>query len=241
MKESVTLRTIEKGAWRVIEMFNYGDELIIALPHRVSIILYREATKLRLACDLGMSSSSTDLCQIGEIDISKPNYQAAVALNPEFMARARSFENHFHVEKFIRFRKESLKAGQSFPPSKVFGKEWQDQVYVQLAEPTYERIANIEFSVLSSDYMDEERLSKPMFTLCGSLQLRKEIAHYFFFIDWFGDDFWLYEKNFFYNNTMFPPTLKSLKPLYQTIKMENSPGPRNPPFCDIAKPARPIR
>jgi len=56
--------------------------------------------------------------------------------------------------------------------------------------------------------MDEEKLSEPMFTLCGSLQLRNGIPHYFFFIDWFGDDFWRYEKNFFYNNTVFPPNLK---------------------------------
>ncbi len=220
MKQSVHLRTDEKGEHKVFNMFKEGDEIIVALPHRVSINLFREGTKLKLDCDLGMISSSVDFCPIGQIDLSKPDYQAAVIFNPDFMAKARSFESHFHVDKFVRSRDKYLKAGLSLPPNRVFGNKWQDQVYVNLTEPfSEERKNNIEFSVWSSDYMDEDRLSESMFTLSGSLQLKGEVAHYFFFVDWFGNDLWVYEKNFFYNNTVFPPTLESLKPLRQARAM----------------------
>ena len=211
MKESVHLRTFEKGDFRVFEMMDDDDELIIALPHRVSLYLYRMGSKIKLDCDLGMISSSVDFLPVGQIDIAQPDYQSAVVFNEEFMRRARSFENHFHIEKFVRCRKEFLQAGKGLPPAKVFGPKWQDQVYIHLAKPTWEKMANLELSVIRADHMDEDPLSEPMFTICGSLQLKGEISHYFFFIDWFGKDFWLYEKHFFYNNTVFPPTLDSLK------------------------------
>lgn len=217
MKESVHLRTFEKGDFRVFEMLENDDELIIALPHRVSLYLNRMGSKINLDCDLGMISSSVDFLPIGQIDIAQPEYQSAVVFNEEFLKRARSFENHFHIEKFIRCRREFLQAGRNLPPGHVFGPKWQDQVYIHLAKPTWDRIANLEFSVIRADYMDDERLSEPMFTLCGSLELKGKIPHYFFFIDWFGNDLWVYEKHFFYNNTVFPPTLESFKQVQAVV------------------------
>jgi len=211
MRESIHLSTFDRGKFRVFEMMDDDDELMVNPHHRVSLSLHRMGSRIKLDCDLGMLSSSVDFLPIGQIDISQPDYQSAVLFNEEFMGRARSFENHFHVEKFVRIRKEWLEAGRSLPPARVFGPKWQDQVYIHLAKPTWERRANLEFSVIRADHMDDEPLSEPIFTVCGSLQLKGEIPHYFFFVEWVGDDLWLYEKHFFYNNTVFPPTLESFR------------------------------
>ena len=106
-RESVHLRTFEKGDFRVFDLFNDDDQLIIALPHRVSITIYREGTKIYIDCDLGMVSSLIDLCRIGQIDISKPDYKSALVLDNDFIKRARSFEKSFYAEKFIRERKRN--------------------------------------------------------------------------------------------------------------------------------------
>lgn len=211
MKESVHLRTFERGDWRVFEIMDDDDELIVAPHHRVSLCLHRMGSRIKLDCDLGMLSSSVDFLPVGQIDIAQSDYRSAVVFDEEFMRRARSFENHFHVEKFVRCRMEFLQDGKGLPPARVFGPKWQDQVYIHLAKPTWQRLANLEFSVFRADYMDDDLLSEPIFTICGSLQLEGEIPHYFFFVDWVGEDFWLYEKHFFYNNTVFPPTLESFK------------------------------
>lgn len=219
MKKSVHLRTSKIGNFSVFNLFNNGDEVIIALPHRVSITLHRTKTEIHIDCDLGMISSSIDFCQIAKIGISKlseSDYQSTLVLNDEFKKRVRSFEESFFPEKFIRERKRSeleiakfisrqrLISPRLISPTRVFGDQWIDQVYIHLAEPAIEQIANIEFGIFRSDTIDDEPLTEPALTLFSSIQLMGELAHYWLFIEWSGSEHWVYEKNFFYNDKVFP-------------------------------------
>lgn len=194
------LRTNEGrfGEFSVDNLYD-NENLIISLPHRVSLILNRFGSVISLDCDLGMTSSKSDFLRICEIDIFKRDYQLAIQMNPNFMSIVRSFDNSFSAKKFI----DAYKV-EKYPmvSPNIFGEEWVDQVYIHLVEPTY-KMTNIEFSVIRANYIDDELLEEPAMTLVGSLKLRGQKAHYFLFVEWWGDSFWSYRKNFFFNNTEF--------------------------------------
>lgn len=193
-----SLRSDKKGRFSVVNLFSDFEMVLISLPHRASIMLSRFGSVIAMDFDLGWIPS--DDIRVCEIDISEKDYQSAIRMNPEFMARARSFENSFHVEKFVRAKAKY----SDVITTQVFGELWQDQVYIHLAEPTWEMVANIEFSVIQADYIDffgEQRcLTEPMRTLVSSLRLHGQQAHYFLFVEWDGDEKWRYSKNFFFDN-----------------------------------------
>ncbi len=201
--KSHILRTDETGSFSVDSLLDNG-EMIISLPHRVSLTLNRFGSVVRLNCDLGLTSSQSDFCPICEIDISKKNYQSAIRMNRDFVSLARSFDNNFQIEKFIRAR--NIPRFSVSPMS--FGEEWQDQVYIHLLESDrWEEKINLEFSAIQANYInlfgEQCLLSEPIRTLVASLRLRGKRAHYFLFVEWWGNEFWSYQKNFFFNDTEF--------------------------------------
>jgi len=210
MKSTVLLHTERGNNFPVIEMVNDDDQLTIGLHPRVSISLFRFLDKITIDCDLGMDPG--DFCRVCQIDLSKSDYQSAIVFDPEFMSRARSFENDFHIKKFVRERAKRLAVGMGLPPEHVFGNtagiSRVDQVYINLTNVFNERVnRNLEFSLYRADYMDDEPLAEPIFTLCASVRLTKKVAHWFLFATWTGSDLWSYGKHLFYNNTIFSDKL----------------------------------
>jgi len=202
------LRTQEKGKFSVDNLLGNNEMIRIVLPHRVGLTLSRFGSVIALDCDLGWMP--TDDIRVCEIDISKENYSSAMMMNPEFMSVARSFENSFHVDNFVNVYNKYYDREFFKISTKLFGDEKLDQVYIHLADNFHggPRI-NIEFSVLKSKYMEDfegrpELLDEPAMTLVGSIKLRGQHAHYFLFVEWWGDNKWMYSKNFFFNNTKFP-------------------------------------
>lgn len=199
--KSHILRTDEIGKFSVDSLLHDGENLIISLPHRVCFTLHRFGSVINLDCDLGWMP--VDMIRVCDIDISEKNYKSAIRMNPEFMSIARSFDNSLYVGAFVRARfnpHSGISAG-------YFGEIWCGQVYVHLAEPTWEKFTNVEFSVFQHDYIEffgkKCRLDEPSRTFVASLKLRGEEAHYFLFVEWWGDASWRYSKNFFFNNTEF--------------------------------------
>mgnify|MGYP000206318559 CR=1 FL=1 len=201
--KSFILRT-DKDLSRAKAVTNlFSDErIILSLPNRVSITLIRIRKEIIIECDLGLIGSDIDLKEICRIDISKEDYESAISFSEDFLKDTRSFENNFGIGKFVKARTNP----HSGVHAGCFG-SWNDQVYIHLAQPTYKRIANIEFSVLEEKqielYGEQYDLTEPMYTLVASLQLHNQRPHYFFFVEWNGNEFWQYGKNFFFNNTSF--------------------------------------
>lgn len=194
----------ELADFPVIEMVKDDDQLTIGLPNRGSIHLLRFMDKVTIDCDPGIGYD--DLCRVCQIDLLQTDYQKAISFNPDFMSKARSYENDFHVNKFVEGRAKRLAVGQGLDPNWVFGgtSGRVDQVYINLTDVFAEKVnRNTEFSLYRSDYMDDEPLAEPIFTLCASLRIKKEIAHWFLFIAWEGTNLLSYPKHIFYNNTVF--------------------------------------
>lgn len=201
--KSIHMRISEKGSFSVFELFQDGDQLIIALPHRTSITLQRIHKVIKMDCDLGLMPS--DFCPIGIINTLKTSYRSAIILDPEFIKRTNSFEESFFPKKFVTERSRLLKkASKILSPGHVFGNQWQDQVFIHLA-PREEKLINIEFGIFRSDTLDDEPLKEPAYTLCSSLRIGGQILpHYWFFVEWSGNELWNY-TNFSYNNKVFLP------------------------------------
>jgi hypothetical protein len=211
------LETSKKGKFPVIDLVRDDDSLRIGISPRITISMLRFMDKIFIDCDLGVDPG--DFCRIGEIDLTKLDYQSMVTFDADFMARARSFENHFHVEKFVRERAKRLPLGEALDPFSVFGRERTDQIFSNLTDVFNEKtFKNLEFSIYRSDTMDDELMEEPMFTLCGSIKFNKPVAHYFLFADWTGNDLWSYGKHVFYNNTSFSDEL--WKPPKSVFKYE---------------------
>jgi len=197
------LRTDKNGKFEVFNMYDDNNPVRIVLPHRVSLSLFRLENFLVIDCDLGHTPG--DDIRVCEINTSKKEYTEAVRMNPKFMSIARSFESSFCVDRFIDAyavkNYEHVSAG-------MFGRDRVDQVWINLA-PDMRLKTNIEFSVFKNDYVNlfgnEHKLDEPAMTLVGSLKLHGLKAHYFLFVEWWGDNPWRYSKNFFYNNTAFVP------------------------------------
>lgn len=205
MKETAILTTYGKGKFWVFDMLKSGDVVLIALPNRVTITVYRRAeAEVVVECDLGLTSSESDLCPVALIDLSK----SCITISDDFKSRARPFDQEPCVKSFVLARErwaELMAKGKTYMgddanPGAFFGgtKEssngWQSQAYIHFEEHPPSR-NNIEFSVFRSD---DELLAEPIFTLCGSVKLGGKRAHYFFFVVWQGDEFWSYRKNFFF-------------------------------------------
>lgn len=201
--ESHILRTDEKGKFSVTDLFS-NNQVLVSFPHRVGITVNRLGENITLYCDLGLMGSDIDFKEICTIDISNKDYYSAIHFSNDFMNNTKSFESSHCIGKFVQ--------GRANPHSNIsandLGRSWNDQVYIHLAKPTIKRIANIEFSIIQEDYIEFSNelcgeLEKPARTLVASLQLCGQPAHYFFFVEWSGDEYWLYQKNFFFNNTSF--------------------------------------
>ncbi len=183
--------------FKVHDLFN--DGLVrIALPSRTSLTIAKIGKEVFVRFDLGhMPGDDKGVC---EIDLLKINYADAVRMTDEFIASARPHDNHFHLEKAVGFYYEA-KQGRAWS---LLGDEWLDQVWINLEQPTHERLANIEFSIRRAKAIDDEPLDEPALTLLGSVQLYRQMPHYFMFVAWWQKELWSYRRNFFYNNALFP-------------------------------------
>lgn len=202
--ESCILRTDRKGRFDVFDMFVDG-QLIIALPHRASLTLVRRGNLLFVESDLGLTSLEYDLKTICFIDVAKDLYSEAVQMTPSFLGATKSFDCNAQTKRFVDYYNP---AGSDISAG-LFGKEMPDQVYVNLSRyPDNSAKTNIEFSVFREECVEMGnellKLDEPAMTLVGSLKLHGQKPHYFMFVVWWGDDRWVYGKNFFFNNTVFP-------------------------------------
>lgn len=208
--EVYSLRTHEKGIFSVSEMFDDSKIIRISLPHRMSFTLGRLGEILFIDCDLGwMPSDDKRVC---EINLSNNDCKRAICMNKDFMSIARPHESSFHINKFVNLYYNNY----NHISTKIFGDEWLDQVYIHFINPHQKQKCNIEFSVIRSKYMEnfdgnQELLTEPAMTLVVSLKLSKQRPHYFLFVEWDGDNKWMYSKNFFYNNSVFYEEKKVLE------------------------------
>ncbi|MFA5355130.1 MAG: hypothetical protein WC302_00105 [Candidatus Paceibacterota bacterium] len=215
-KGIVVLSTERKGDFPVVDLINDDDHLTIGLHNRVTLNLLRFMDEITIDCDLGIEPD--DLCRVGVINLKETKYQDMVLLNPGFVTRARSFEENFFTKKFIRERAKFLAQGSTLGPEKIFGDERTDQVFSNLTDVFNEKITkNLEFSLYRANTMDDKSLKVPIFTLCGSIKYGKDIAQWFFFMTWKGNELLSYGKNVFYNDKsfsdeLFKPQKRSLQP-----------------------------
>ena len=189
--------------FKVADLFS--DGLVrIALPSRVSIVVAKIDKHVIVDCDLGhMPGDEKRIC---EIDLLKADYADAVHMNEDFIETARPYDNHFHIKKAVNFF-YTTKEGRGW---NTLGNEWLDQVYINLEQPSWEKKANIEFSIRRATTIDDDPFDEPALTLLGSVQLHRQMAHYFTFVAWWERELWSYRRNFFYNNALFPAA-KQLK------------------------------
>ena len=203
MERIVHLET-EHGKFPVIDMVRENDRLVIFLPNRTSIQLLLLDGKIKMFCDLGIEYD--DMVQIGHIDLSERDYESQVVFSPKFFSRALSYENDFHINKFVEQRARMLANGYTLSPGEVLASDSNrvSQVYINLTEDASKKLQrNLEFSLYRADYIDEDLLEEPIFTLASSLKFDNNVAHWFFFIAWSSSNLLRYDKNVFYNNTSF--------------------------------------
>ncbi|MFH1412439.1 MAG: hypothetical protein ABIG10_00200 [bacterium] len=204
----------EFGDFKVVNLPEQ-DQIFIELPNRNSFHLDRFGDKIQLSFDLGKSSSSDDLLNICNIDLSKADYSKAITYSESAVSRFLSANECLPIHLFVK-RKQAVAPyvkppnamGPKANPTGYFGRNWVDQVYVRFEKADiwgYGGVNNIAFDILREDGIDIDsswrEYKRPLFHLLVSLKLKGRSAQYFLFIRWVGQNyFWAYQKIFFLNN-----------------------------------------
>lgn len=205
-----TLQTDGEGNFVVFNMTpgrkdSVENVAIFPRGRRSPLTVSRNGHVVSIDCDLGESSSASDLLRICDINLAASRYREAVVMDERFLREARGSQDDENISRFLEWRELSQEHRNA--SMSQLGGEWLHQVWLNFNEPGCSKKTNLEFSARDTSFYDDNArryITGPEKTILVSLKLNSLPPFYFLFIRWEGDELWTYGKNFFYNDSVFP-------------------------------------